>query len=434
MDIASHSAHSSTHGAQAPQCIALLGATGSIGTQTLQVLAAFPDRFSLVALSGHRNVALLAEQACRFQPAHVALTDATQAEAFQQALKTSKQAGLPPWKGELHLGTEALITIATLSTVQTVVVGLMGMVGLAPSLAALQAGKRLRTANKETVVVGGHLIRPFMDADPLAVIPIDSEHVALHQCLRGMPASHVESLVLTASGGPFRTWTANQLATVTPQQALKHPNWVMGQKITIDSATLMNKGLEVIEAHWLFNQPYEHIEVIVHPQSMMHSAVRCVDGSVVAQLGVADMRVPIQYALSFPDCWPSPWPVNSRLALPTLPALTFEAPDTERFPCLALAYEAGRQGPLATTTLNAANEVLVPAFLAGHIGYPQIAEGIAQQLQQHQPKFADPHPTLAKVIAMDTAVREHTQRWVSENHNNAVITPAVVAASVVAAP
>ena len=419
---------------QSPQAIALLGSTGSIGTQTLQVVAAFPNNFSVVALSGHRNVALLAEQACRFQPAHVALTDATQAEAFHHALQTASQSGLPTWHGQLHVGTEALTTLATLPTVHTVVVGLVGMVGLAPSLAALHAGKRLRTANKETFVVGGHLIRPFMDADPLAVIPIDSEHVALHQCLRGMPNEHVDTLILTASGGPFRTFTAEQFASVTPQQALKHPNWVMGQKITIDSATLMNKGLEVIEAHWLFNQPYERIEVIVHPQSMMHSAVRCVDGSVVAQLGVADMRVPIQYALSAPECWPSPWPTEMRLEMPTLPALTFEAPDTERFPCLALAYEAGRQGPLATTTLNAANEVLVPAFLAGHIGYPHIAEGIAHQLQQHQPTFADPHPTLAQVIAMGTAVREHTQRWVVAHHNNALITPAVVAASVVAAP
>ena len=393
-------------GERPPRRVALLGSTGSIGRQTIDVLAAQPDAFQVVALATGSNAALLADQAARLRPAVVALGD------------ESAAAGLDlPGGTRLVGGADALETLATRDDVDLVIVATGGVVSLRPVLAALRAGKVVATANKETLVAGGHLVMPLAGdlaravarndprdpyASPLAWLrPIDSEHSAIWQCLVGEDMAGVEALILTASGGPFLDATAAEMAAVTPAQALRHPTWTMGAKITIDSATLANKGLEVIEAHWLYDVGYDAIEVVIHPQSVVHSAVRFVDGSLKAQLGTPDMRLPIQYALTYPDRRPSP------AAPPDLIAagrLDFRAPDETRFPALRIARDAGRLGPRASAALIAADEVAVARFLDGSLDFP----GIPRLLEAAVTRFGSGpgEPDVDELIDLDRVVRD----------------------------
>jgi 1-deoxy-D-xylulose-5-phosphate reductoisomerase len=389
--------------------VALLGSTGSIGRQAIDVLAAQPDAFQVVALAAGSNVGLLAEQAARLRPAVVTLDDRSAAS----------RPDLPPGT-DLVGGPDALEALATRDDVDLVIVATGGVVSLRPVLAALRAGKIVATANKETLVAGGHLVMPLARglaaavagappngpgdpyASPLAWLrPIDSEHSAIWQCLVGEDMAGVAALILTASGGPFLDASTAQMETVTPAQALRHPTWTMGAKITIDSATLANKGLEVIEAHWLYDVDYDAIEVVIHPQSVVHSAVRFVDGSLKAQLGTPDMRLPIQYALTYPDRRPSP------AAPPDLVAagrLDFRAPDESRFPALRIAREAGRLGPRASAALIAADEVAVARFLDGSLDFP----GIPRLLEAAVTRFggASGEPDADELIDLDREVRD----------------------------
>ena len=385
--------------------VALLGSTGSIGSQAVDVLGALSDAFRVVALAAGHDGQTLAEQARRLRPAVVTLADADALADLD----------LPPGT-ERTAGEDVLVELATRDDVDLVVVATGGVVSLRPVLAALRAGKVVATANKETLVAGGHLVMPEARrlaaaraahdardafASPLAWLrPIDSEHSAIWQCLVGESMSSVAALVLTASGGPFLDATRDELATVTPERALKHPTWTMGAKITIDSATLANKGLEVIEAHWLYDVDYDAIEVVIHPQSVVHSAVRFVDGSLKAQLGTPDMRLPIQYAMTYPDRRPSPAMPPDLIATRRL---DFQAPDTDRFPALRIAREAGIAGPRASAALIAADDVAVSRFLAGTLeftGIPQLMEAAVQ-------RFADggPDPDVETLVALDAEVR-----------------------------
>jgi 1-deoxy-D-xylulose-5-phosphate reductoisomerase len=385
-----------------PRRVAVLGSTGSIGRQTLDVLALHPDAFRVVALAAGHNADLFAEQVARWRPAAVALDAATPID-------------LPRGTTRIH-GDDPLTALVARDDVDLVVVATGGIVGLRPVIAALDAGKVVATANKETLVAGGHLVMPLARAlakaravampgdpygSPLAWLrPIDSEHSAIWQCLVGEPLDRVASLILTASGGPFLDGPAD-LSTVTREQALRHPTWSMGAKITIDSATLANKGLEVIEARWLYDVGDDAIDVVVHPQSVVHSAVRFVDGSLKAQLGTPDMRTPIQYALTFPDRRPSP---SAPVDLVAAARLDFRAPDTTRFPALAIAREAGRLGQRATTALIAADEVAVRRFLDGSLGF----DGIPRLLAAAVDRFGtgpDQAPDLATLVALDAEVR-----------------------------
>jgi 1-deoxy-D-xylulose-5-phosphate reductoisomerase len=385
--------------------VALIGSTGSIGRQTVDVLAAMPEMFRVVALAAGRNTSLLAEQASRLKPSVVVTADDADA------------AGLDlPHGTDLQRGDEALEALATRDDVDLVVVGTGGIVSLRPVVAALGAGKVVATANKETLVAGGHLVMPLARghasgvarlrerdpyASPLAWLrPIDSEHSAIWQCLVGEGMAGVAALVLTASGGPFLDAPAD-LSGVGPAEALRHPTWSMGAKITIDSATLANKGLEVIEAHWLYDVDYDSIEVVIHPQSVVHSAVRFVDGSLKAQLGTPDMRLPIQYALTHPDRHPSP---STAVDLVAAGRLDFRAPDEGRFPALRVAREAGLIGQRATTSLIAADEVAVERFLAGDLdftGIPRLLEAAVQRYGSG----GDQAPDLESLIALDAEVR-----------------------------
>jgi 1-deoxy-D-xylulose-5-phosphate reductoisomerase len=393
-------------GESGPRRVALLGSTGSIGRQTIDVLDAHPDAFRVTALATGSNGALLAEQAARFRPAAVALADDAGASTLD----------LPPGTDRVG-GTDALEALATRDDVDLVIVATGGVVSLRPVLAALRAGKIVATANKETLVAGGHLVMPLARelanataatdpgdpyASPLAWLrPIDSEHSAIWQCLVGEAMTAVAGLVLTASGGPFLDATAEEIAAVTPAQALRHPTWTMGAKITVDSATLANKGLEVIEAHWLYDVGYDAIEVVIHPQSVVHSAVRFVDGSLKAQLGTPDMRLPIQYALTYPDRRPSP------AAPPDLIAtgrLDFRAPDETRFPTLRIAREAGREGPRASAALIAADDVAVARFLEGSLGFGEIPSLLEAAVMRFG-GTTEPDPDIEELVAIDAAVR-----------------------------
>ncbi len=341
--------------------LSLLGSTGSIGEQTLSVVADFPDRFQVTALAAGRNVALLAEQIRRFRPTLVSVAE----DAGARELRERLGADAP----EIRVGAAGLIAVAE-HEADLVVAGLVGAVGMAPTLAAIRAGRDVALANKEVMVMAGALVGREVERAGVRLLPVDSEHSAIFQALAGQRAEDVEKLILTASGGPFRTWSAEEIAKATVKQALDHPNWNMGPKITIDSASLMNKGLEVIEARWLFGVTPDRIEVVVHPQSIVHSLVEFVDGSVLAQLGMPDMRGPIALALSHPERLPLQVP---RLDLATAGRLDFETPDTKRFPCLDLAFAALAGGEAAPAVLNAANEVSVAAFLAGGMAFPRIA-------------------------------------------------------------
>ncbi len=382
--------------------ITLLGCTGSIGTQVLDIVRLHPARFQIRALAAGKNLELLARQVGEFNPEAVAIADFNDAESFKALLVIHA----PQFRGDILFGPEGLEALAALTNVDTVIVGLVGLIGLAPSLVALKAGKALLTANKETFVSGGHLVRPYLRQ----VVPIDSEHVAIHQCLGVEPPESVSKLYLTASGGPFRLHSLRALQTVTLQDALKHPKWVMGQKITIDSATMMNKGLEIIEAHWLFDISYDRIQVVVHPESIIHSAVCFVDGSILAQLGATDMHGPIQYAMTYPERVHNPVEA-AHMDLLQLSSLTLSPPDFERFPCIRLAYEAGRSGSGATAVLNGADEVAVARFLAGTLAFMEIPQLLESALDAYQQAEFCAAPDIETVQHLDAWARQFARAY-----------------------
>lgn len=352
--------------------IALLGSTGSIGRQTLEVMENLGREYKVVALTAGSNRELLEKQVRRFKPELAVLSDKEEAARLQQSLAGSGC--------RVEAGAEGQILAARWPVADLVVIALVGFSGFQPTLAALEAKKVVALANKEALVVGGELFARRGLLDPEQLIPLDSEHSAIRQCLGGAAPDQIERIWLTASGGPFRNWEEERLARATPAAALAHPNWRMGPKITIDSATLMNKGFEFIEAHWLFGVPPERISVVIHPQSIVHSAVEFVDGSIIAQLGPPDMRLPLQYALSYPERRTNPWPRFSFFNA----ALTFSEPDREKFPCLELASRALRAGGTAPACLNAANEVAVENFLQGALGFTEIPQLITRVLDGHQ--------------------------------------------------
>ncbi|MGN7453787.1 1-deoxy-D-xylulose-5-phosphate reductoisomerase [Paenibacillus pasadenensis] len=353
--------------------ITVLGSTGSIGTQTLDIVAHHPERYALDGLAAGANSALLIEQALRFRPKRVCLATEEAARAARAAL---------PQEIEVLQGEQGLVELAGGGDADTVVTALVGSRGLPATLAAIEAGRDIALANKETLVTAGHLVMEAARRRGVSILPVDSEHSAIFQCLNGERREDVRGITLTASGGSFRDRTRDQLRGVTVQEALSHPNWSMGAKITIDSATMVNKGLEVIEARWLFGLGYDDIGVLIHPESIIHSYVEFNDRSVIAQLGLPDMRVPIQYALSHPERHPSP---TERLSLAELGKLTFREMDFDRYRCLALAYECGRIGGTATTVFNAANEVAVERFLRGEIEFLAIEAILQQAMEKHVP-------------------------------------------------
>jgi 1-deoxy-D-xylulose-5-phosphate reductoisomerase len=383
-----------------PVRLALLGSTGSIGTQALDVVAAHPGRFTVTVLTAHSNTELLIEQARRWRPAEVVIADATKYAELKAALA--------PLGIAVSAGLEAVAAAATRADVDTVLTALVGYAGLLPTLAAIRAGKTIALANKETLVVAGALVMAEVQRHGTRLLPVDSEHSAIFQCLVGEAPEAVEKIILTASGGPFRGRTAAELAHITKAQALKHPNWTMGAKITIDSASLMNKGLEVIEAKWLFGLTNDQIDVVVHPQSIIHSLVQFRDGSLKAQLGLPDMKLPIQYALGLPDRLANDFPRFSFLQYPTL---TFEPPDRDTFRCLPLAFTAMTRGGSAPCVLNAANEIAVAAFLRDEITFLAIPDLIGECLET-LPFLPD--PTLDDYVALDTETRTRAAELVRE--------------------
>jgi 1-deoxy-D-xylulose-5-phosphate reductoisomerase len=376
--------------------VVVLGSTGSIGVQTLEVISNHPDHFIAYALSCHSNLEVFMPQVAAFRPRHVAVADAS----LYSELKT--QTGLIDSTIQVHAGLSGLEEIAALEMADTVVVSIVGNAALLPTLSAIRAGKRIALASKEVLVTSGSRIMGEVKERGIELLPVDSEHSALFQSLLGNTPSSIEKLILTASGGPFRDadWTRERLARVTYREALRHPNWSMGSKITIDSSTLMNKGLEVIEARWLFDVDYDQIDVLVHKESIIHSMIQYRDSSVMAQLGLPDMKLPILYALSYPERLSSPL---ARLDLSAVANLSFEAPDFERFPCLELAYRAGRMGGSATTVLNAANEILVAEFLKGNIGFYDISSTIDTLLSRHQVIL---DPSYEDILAIDEETRQ----------------------------
>ena len=383
--------------------ISILGSTGSIGCNTLKVIEHLGD-LRVVALGAGRNMEKLAEQIARFKPELVSVDDESCAATLERELSMMKVA-VP----RIELNSKGLEAVATHEEAETVVSAAVGAVGFVPTLRAIEAGKRIALANKETLVMAGELMTRAAARSGAEILPVDSEHNAIHQCLRGEANGDVRRLILTASGGPFRDWTAEEIASATREEALDHPNWKMGEKITIDSATLMNKGLEVIEARWLFGFEADRISVVVHPQSVVHSMVELVDGSIIAQMGVTDMKHAIQYALTFPERREN---CLEPLDFTKLSQLTFEEPDTDRFPCLELAYEALRRGGTTPAALNAANEVAVAAFLDGRIRVSDIASVNAAVMNSHETRPAD---SLDAVLAADRDAREAATVWLSNS-------------------
>lgn len=374
--------------------VTLLGATGSIGTSAIKVAQSIPDRMEIVGLAAHRNVAKLAEQANRLRPPAVCVADG---EAVAQ-LKA-----LLAYSPEIHAGERGLVELATRAEADLVLVAIVGTAGLRPALAALQAGKDLAVASKEILVMAGAIVMERAARFGRLVLPVDSEHNAIFQCLENRPSEQIRNIILTASGGPFRCWPAEDLERVTPTDALKHPTWSMGPKITVDSATLFNKGLEMIEARWLFDVPMGQVQVVVHPQSIVHSLVEFADNSVLAQLSHSDMCFPIQYAVTWPDRVPN----NLKpLRLSELGRLEFEEPRYDVFPALNLARTAGERGGTLPAVLNAANEVAVEAFLQGRIAFPAIWRVVAETMEQ-APHLAD--PSLDDILEADAQARQHAQ-------------------------
>ena len=371
--------------------LAILGSTGSIGSQSLDVVAAHPDLFSVVLLTANHQLQKLAEQALRFKPKYVVIGEKGYYTNLSEALAGT---GI-----EVYAGSDSICQLVQLPEIDTALISIVGYAGLLPTIRAIEAGKRIALANKESLVVAGDIVTALVARYNAVLLPLDSEHSAIFQCLAG-ELVEPQKLILTASGGPFRTYSQEQLERVTPDEAIAHPRWSMGAKISVDSATLMNKGFEVIEARWLFNIPYERIEVLVHPESVIHSMVQFQDGAIKAQLGVPDMRLPIQYALTYPYRIVSPTP---EYTFGMNEALTFDRPDTERFPALALALEAGKMGGNAPCILNAANEEAVYAFLTGRISFLQIVGVVERTLELMD--FIEA-PTLEDYIETNRLARE----------------------------
>ncbi|MEW6599566.1 MAG: 1-deoxy-D-xylulose-5-phosphate reductoisomerase [Nitrospirota bacterium] len=377
--------------------LSILGSTGSIGRNTLEVVSRHPDRFSVKALAARNNVGILEQQIRQFRPELVAVYD-------EAAASDLRKLGLPV---EILEGEQGLIDAATLDGTDMVVSAIVGSPGLVPTYEAIKAGKDIALATKEALVMAGHLVMPEASRRGVRILPVDSEHSAVFQCLDGRDMEEVEQIVLTASGGPFRRKSVHDLCRVTPAEALKHPNWDMGRKISIDSATLMNKGLEVIEAYWLFNVPVEKIGVILHPQSIIHSMVRFIDGSVISQMSVPDMKGPISYALSYPARVGNVLP---SLDLAQIGELTFEEPDTERYPSLALTYKALRAGGTMPCVLNAANEVAVEAFLDEKILFTDITRIVSDTMDEHSVNSGE---TIEEVMAASEWAGRRTREIVA---------------------
>ncbi len=380
--------------------VAIIGATGSIGRQTIEVVEALGPDYRIYGLSAHRQSGLLAEQIKRWRPAKAVVTDPAH---YQQVA-----AAVSGWEGELLAGPEGLLALVTDPQVDLVVSALVGAAGIQPTLAAVKAGKRVALANKESLVAAGAVIIPALAASGATLLPVDSEHSAIFQCLQGQAPENLQRIHLTASGGPFRQLSLPEMERITPEAALQHPTWQMGGKITIDSATMMNKGLEVIEAHWLFGLDYERIRVVIHPQSIVHSLIEMVDGSFLAQLGPADMRLPIQLALTYPKRQPQPF---SRLDLYHLAKLEFYPPDFKRFPCLELAYEAGKTGGTMPAVMNAANEEAVYSFLEGRTGFLKIPRLIAEVMNKHI-QMVCRQPDVETILEADRWARYFTRELI----------------------
>lgn len=375
--------------------IAILGSTGSIGRSALSVVDSHEERVSVVGLAAGENVELLAEQIGRYKPATVAMATGEAVDRLRQiGANSARVAGT---------GRDGLVAVATAPDVDLVLCASSGTEGLEAVLAAIEHGKTVALANKEVLVMAGGIVTEAARRHGVTILPVDSEHNAIHQCLHGRDAAEIKRLILTASGGPFRGRRASELLDVSAEQALQHPTWRMGRKITIDSATLMNKGLEVIEAHWLFGVRADQIDVLIHPQSVVHSMVELTDGSTIAQLGVTDMRLPIQYAFSYPARWNAPWP---SLDLVRAGRLDFDVPDSVAFPCLRLAYRALDADRSLPVVLNAANEVAVARFLEGRISFPSIAEIIERTMDAHRPAQV---ASLAAVRTVDEWARQYSQ-------------------------
>jgi 1-deoxy-D-xylulose-5-phosphate reductoisomerase len=370
--------------------VVLLGSTGSIGTSTVKVAEDLPDKIRLLGLAAGNNVKLLLDQTRKHRPEAISITDPAKAEELRAALGTATQ---------VSSGSEGLLRLATLPGADIVLIAIVGTAGLQPALAAIRAGKDIAVASKEILVMAGEIIMREARDNGVRVLAVDSEHSAIFQCLDGKPSNSVRKLWLTASGGPFRATPKEEFPQITVERALKHPSWVMGRKITIDSATLFNKGLEMIEARWLFDVEMARVSVVVHPQSVVHSMVEFVDGSMLAQLSTPDMCLPIQYALTYPDREPS---ARVQTNLAKLGNLTFEEPDLARFPSLDLARRAGDVGGTSPAVLNAANEVAVEAFLNQRINFPQISETVRRTMDRHQ---VVPHPTLDQILEADAWAR-----------------------------
>lgn len=371
--------------------VVLLGSTGSIGTSTCKVAEDLHDRIRLVGLAAGRNDQLLAEQTRQFKPEAISITDATKANALQESFGDDV---------EVYTGDHGLIELATMESADIVLIAIVGTAGLQPALAAIRAGKDIAVASKEILVMAGETVMYEARKHGVKILAVDSEHSAIFQCLDGKPTDSVRNLTLTASGGPFRTTPAEEFNDITLERALKHPTWDMGAKITIDSATMFNKGLEMIEARWLFDIEMDRVQVVVHPQSVIHSMVEFVDGSIIAQLSTPDMCLPIQYALTYPDRADSD---RVQTSLPKYGSLTFEEPDLRRFPALQHARHAGNVGGTMPAVMNAANEVAVDAFCNRQISFLQITETVAQTMKAHE---LVEHPTLEQILDADAWARE----------------------------
>lgn len=380
--------------------IAILGSTGSIGTQTLDIVRYNQD-VRVTALAAGGNVCLMERQIREFKPRLACLWDENKAMELK--------ARVSDLDVKVVSGMNGLIEAATESHAETVVTGVVGMIGIKPTIAAMEAGKDIALANKETLVTAGHIIMPLAEEKGVKILPVDSEHSAIFQCLRGEGQSAIHKILLTASGGPFRGWTREQMASVQVEDALKHPNWSMGHKITIDSATLVNKGLEVMEAHWLFHVPIDHVQVVVQPASIIHSMVEYEDGAVIAQMGTPDMKLPIQYALYYPERRPL---AGDRLDFWKLTEIAFEKPDPENFRGLALAYEAGKAGGSLPVVFNAANEFAVAEFLDRRAGYLEITDMIAESMAHHT---RISHPSLVQVLEAEQETYEFLRRRQEKN-------------------
>ena len=402
------------------KAISVLGSTGSIGTQTLEIAEEFPERFRVVALTAGTNISLVVDQIKRHHPEFVALADASLLPELKQQLNALPSEQQPPHLPQLLAGPEGLNVAASWDSADLVVSGIVGCAGLLPTLAAIKAGKDLALANKETLIAAAPVVLPELKRSGSRLLPADSEHSAMFQCLQGtpwaenarlstgVPTPGLRHIQLTASGGAFRDWSAKDLEKATIADATSHPNWSMGRKITVDSATLMNKGLEVIEAHYLFGIDYDQIEIVIHPQSIIHSMIELADSSVLAQLGWPDMKLPILYCLSWPERLETPW---RRLNLAEVGQLTFRAPDTKKYPCMELAYAAGRAGGTMPAVLNAANEEAVAQFLEERIHFLDIPEVIEAACERHKPDLQT-QPQLDDVLAVDAWARKAVQEQV----------------------